>query len=442
MTRNERQLKAVDQEMARHSSDAQSIWKKADEEDRETSNEERGEVEKHLKAIETLKSQKSDLEDAIKVEQDVKQLAPKFGSADSVVNGDGSDSEGAKNYARPIQAKSIGEMLVESPQFKAIQRQGGHFSTGPIELSTKGTLLEGSGSPGSGSGGGLLPVPGVIPGVVDKLFQRLSVENLLGSIQVSGNSQRYVVEGTATSGAAGVAEGAAKPESTLGLGTTDEPIKKVATTLIISDEMLEDAPAVASYVNGRLGLFVSIESERQIVGGAGTNELIGFTDATRAINIYARGTVDNNAVALFKAINGTRGSSFMEPDAIVMNPANWQTTRLLMDANNQFYGGGPFTGAYGNTPISSNVVSGQLSGAADSLWTKPVIVTTAVGAGTALLGSFSVCAALLQRSGLTVETTNSHSDLFTKNLVAIRAERRLGLAIYRPSAFTMVTGLS
>jgi hypothetical protein len=66
-------------------------------------------------------------------------------------------------------------------------------------------------------GGAFVSVPMVIPGVVDKLFQRLTVENLFGSAQATGPTIRYIVEGTATNGATGVGEGSAKPESTLGL---------------------------------------------------------------------------------------------------------------------------------------------------------------------------------------------------------------------------------
>ena len=46
-----------------------------------------------------------------------------------------------------------------------------------------------------------------------------------------------------------------------------EPIKKIATVLPISDELLEDAPSIQSYLNGRLSLFVSIEEERQLLRG-------------------------------------------------------------------------------------------------------------------------------------------------------------------------------
>jgi HK97 family phage major capsid protein len=84
-----------------------------------------------------------------------------------------------------------------------------------------------------------------------------------------------------------------------------------------------------------------------------------------------------------------------------------------------------------------------LTGSQDGIWGLPVIVTTAApGSGTALLGAFRAASQVFRRSGLTVEATNAHSDYFTKNLVAIRAELRLALCVYRPAAFTKVTGLA
>jgi HK97 family phage major capsid protein len=440
MTRNERELKAVEEEMVRHSTEIQDVWKKAETEDRESSNDERKDVEEHLKAVEQLKVKKHDIEAALKVEQEVKAVSDSLGKADPVSGprvlpgGDWQD--------RAI--KSIGEVFTDSVGFKDVQqaykdsgRLPSNTSTGAVSVyQTKGTLLEG---PGGGGGASAATVPQVVPGVVEKLFQPLSVADLLLSGQASTNSLRYVVEGTATSGAAGVAEAGLKPESTLGMTTTDEPVKKIATILPISEEMLEDAPAIQSYINGRLTLFVRIEEERQLLRGAGTNEIIGImpTGNTRGINQYSgAGTATGGrAEILFKAMNGQRGSALVEPGFIVVAPADWEAIRLAKDTAGQYYGGGPFQGPYG---AGSNVgASGQVTGPMDSLWNKPVVVTSALGAGTALVGTSSA-AQVWRKGGLSVEASNSHNDFFQRNLVAIRAEERLALAVYRPTAFTEV----
>jgi hypothetical protein len=45
------------------------------------------------------------------------------------------------------------------------------------------------------------------------------------------------------------------------------------------------------------------------------------------------------------------------------------------------------------------------------------------------------------RNSLTVEATNSHASFFATNHTMIRAEQRLALAVYRPSAFHAITAL-
>jgi HK97 family phage major capsid protein len=175
-----------------------------------------------------------------------------------------------------------------------------------------------------------------------------------------------------------------------------------------------------------------------LLRGAGTNELVGIMNGARGINTYTKVAGDDNAVALAKVIANTAGSSFVEPTAIVMHPSNWLTTRLLRDGTSgtagQFYGGGRFTGAYGNP--------GQTGMFGASLWGLPVVLSNTVGASTALVGAFNTAAHIWRRGALSVEATNSHSDLFVKNISMVRAEERLGLGVYRPTAFTAVSGLT
>jgi HK97 family phage major capsid protein len=395
------------------------IWARADDEGRPTTESERRQVEGLLKSVESEKVR---------------------ARMNEVLGGDAVDRSGPGMAG--FQSVSPGERFVMSDGYKAVksaEARGQSWSSGVIDVGygTKGTLLEGAGSPGSGTGGGWLPVPQEAPGLVQKLFQPLKLESLLGSGVATGNTVRYAVEGTATSAAAGVAEGGLKPESTLAFSTLDEPIKKIATTVTISDELLEDAPAISAFINSRLTLFVQIEAERQLFRGtAGGNEVQGvFT--SRGVPIYAGGTAaGNKAVQLFKAMNGTRGSAFVEPEWVVLHPTDYEQIRLLTDTAGQYFGGGPFQGPYGS---GSNLdASGQVTGAQDVLWNKAVYVTAGIGgAGTALIGT-SAAAQVWSRGGVQVEVTNSHASNFTLDLSVIRAERRLGLTVLRPGALCEV----
>jgi HK97 family phage major capsid protein len=442
LSRTKRELRATEDKIVEKAEQAKSIMAAADKENRGRTDDENAEVAEIHKAIETLTANKRELEDQVELETAVNDAV---GQIDDPTEEKGLVlHQGFASLSVPKRQETPGEMFVNSPGFKSMHqayKETGAlpkgFNTGAVPIETKGTLLEGIGAPGAGTGGGLIPVPDEVPGVVTKLFQPLSVTELILSGTTTVSTVRYVVEGTATSGAAGVAEGGSKPQSTLALSTRDESVKKIATTLKVSDEMLEDASQTRAYIDGRLSLFVAIEQERQIVRGAGTNDLVGIMDSTRGINIYAGGTAaGNKAVQLFKAMNGQRGSALIEPDWFVIHPTDYQDLRLLTDTAGQFFGGGPFQGPYGNGRNMDQ--STQITQATDYIWQKPVVVSTCCGgAGTALIGTSSA-AQLFNRSGLTVEATNSNEDDFLKNLVAIRAEKRQALAVYRPTAFTEV----
>jgi HK97 family phage major capsid protein len=410
----------------------EAMWNAADAEGRDLTPGERSRMEELVAAT---KSQHS-------IEQQMRELG---GDAPSFVTRTDPNHSFAGGGPGDVFVKSAGYQKIMDPAGR-----GQSWSTGPVEVSDaplmrsmqgmpyqliKGTLLEsGVGGPGGG------PVaPQWEPGIVAKLFEPLGVSEVFGSSQTSASQVRYVVEGTATSAAAGVAEGAAKPESTLVMSETTEAIRKIATVLPVSDELLEDAPSIQSYLNGRLSLFVTIEEERQLLRGvgSGSNELLGVFGRT-GINLYTKLATDDNAVALARVIANTRGSSFLQPDAIILHPSNWLTTRLLRDGTGgtagQFYGGGPFTGAYGN--------AGQPGLFGESLWGVRVVLSSVVGAGTALVGNFGQGAHIWRRGGVSVEASNSHDTFFVKNLNMLRAEERLGLGVYRPAAFTAVSGLA
>jgi HK97 family phage major capsid protein len=321
--------------------------------------------------------------------------------------------------------------FVNMREYAAIKNSAGRgqtWSSGAVEISTKGTLFEGS------VAGTLTPAQ-YEAGIVSKLFQPTGLADFFGQQQTTASHVRYVVEGTATSGAAGVAEGGAKPESTLNYSEVDEKVKKIATSLPVSDELLEDSVSFQSYLNTRLTSFLATEEERQLLLGGGTDELTGIIgrSGVNTLGTAAAGTIV--AEHILKAATGSRGSAFLDPDLIVMNPTNWQTLRLGKDSSGQYYGGGPFQGAYGGP--NASVSAGYFSAA--PIWGMNCWVTNQIGSGTALLGNFRQAAAIFRRGGPTVEASNSHSDFFTKNLNMVRAEERLALAVFRPASFVVLS---
>jgi HK97 family phage major capsid protein len=249
---------------ARLADEIQGIWDAADRENRGLTADERQYVEG---LVDEAKSQHN-------IERKISEIGGRLAGGAMMTDPNASFAGGGP-----------GDVFVKSAAYQKVadaSGRGQRWSTGPVEVSSvplmmmKGTLLEtGAGGPG----GGMVP-PFYQPGVVDKLFEPLAVRDVFGQSTTTASQVRYIVEGTALSGAAGVAEAGTKPESTIAMSEVVEPVKKIATTLPISDEFLEDAPSIQSYLNGRLSLFISIEEERQLLRGTGTNELIGLFNRT------------------------------------------------------------------------------------------------------------------------------------------------------------------
>jgi len=273
--------------------------------------------------------------------------------------------------------------------------------------------------------GGALIVPQYLPGIMQRPTPRLVVADLLASGTTDSNLITYMVETAFTNAAAAVLEGAAKPESALTFAPASEPVRKLAHWLPVTEEMLEDVPAIRSYIDARLRLGVEIEEEDQLLNGDGTAPNIsGILDRVGIGAPVARAAAESNADAIFRQIMTLYGASYIMADGIVQNPADWVATVQTKTKNGDYLTAGPFS------PIQS-----------PTLWGLPVVVTPAIVAASSLVGAFKQAAQVFRKGGIRVEASNSHQDYFIKNLVAIRAEERLALAVYRPGAFGLVTGL-
>jgi HK97 family phage major capsid protein len=323
--------------------------------------------------------------------------------------------------------RSIGAMLVESEQYKAFKK-GTPYQRSGVEFADliqfRATVTTASISADE------IILPDRLPGVQMLLQQRLTIADLLAQGQTASNKIQYIQETSYTNAAAGVNEGATKPEASFEVELAEASVRKIAVTAKISDEMLEDWPYIQSYVDSRLSFMVQEREELELLLGDGNAPNITGLLNTADIQTQAMGT-DSAVDAIYKAITKIRVTAKVEPDGVVIHPNDWEDIRLTKDANGQYLAGGPFYAPYGQ---------GQFT-AIDRIWGLPTVVTSNMTENTALVGAFRTQAQVFRRKGLTIEMTNSNEDDFKKNLVAIRAEERLALCVYRPEAFCTVTGI-
>jgi HK97 family phage major capsid protein len=341
------------------------------------------------------------------------------------------------NGGKATVMKSIGSQFVEAEGYKTLVK-GGHLPNGKwksdeVEIDWQPFQGKATLTSDPASGGDLI-VPDYRPGITPILFRRLVVAELFPQGNTRSNIINYMKETTATNAAAATSEGAAKPESTLIFDLVSDPVRKVATFLPIADEMLEDWEQARSYLDGRLEIFVLLTEEDQLLNGNGTApNILGILNRTGLQTPQARGT-DSRADAVHKMITKIRAIGFLEPEGIVFHPNDWEEAALEKDANGQYYGGGPFAGPYGVGQIGSEL-------AGRTYWGLRPVVTPAIAENSTLVGAFQTGAQIFRRRGLTIEASNSHADFFQKDLTALRAYERLALAVYRPQAFGVVTGM-
>ena len=264
--------------------------------------------------------------------------------------------------------------------------------------------------------------------------QRLTIRDLIPVGQTTQNTVYFPKETIYTNAADTVAEEGEKPEATLDIESASAPVKKIAVLIKVSDEMWDDFPMLRDYVNSRLRFMVEQKEEDQLLNGSGAgNNITGILN-TAGIQTQAEGA-DVPVDAIFKAMTKIKTPAAniggYNPSGIVMHPTDVELIRLSKDLNGQYYGGGPFTGAYGVGPFTS----------AFRLWGLPVVETTAITAGTALVGDFRMGAQIFQRTGIDVKTFDQNEDDVNFNRKTIRVEERLALAVYRPSAFCTVTSI-
>jgi HK97 family phage major capsid protein len=361
--------------------------------------------EKQVALEKSMEQYHGQLEEKSKVDtevrSEVKALAEEFAKINAEVTAVGQKmAEGFKSN----EEKSIvtaGQELVKSDMFTRFVK--GDMQRMRVEL--KNTVLSDS----------TTVFPLQKPGVIQGDFQPLTIRQVLPSIGVSTNMVNALREESWNNSAKFIGQGTAKPESDITFEQYNVPVETVAHWIKVSNQLLADAPAIAAYIDTRARDGLAQEVDRQLLNGNGaTPNLSGLTNSG---NFTAYSAVSDDL--LVDAINRAKYQLWAigrTPDTVIVNPADWgamERTREGSGTGMYLYGmPGTFAGV---NPFGVRVV-----------------LSANMTPGKFLIGQLNGSAVVYNRQGATVELGYINDD-FTKNLVTIRVEERLGLGVERPT---------
>jgi HK97 family phage major capsid protein len=271
---------------------------------------------------------------------------------------------------------------------------------------------------------GVIPIERT-PGIVPEARQGLSIRGVLSSRPTQMQVIDFVKVNAKPAIASPQTESSAKAENAVTFTTDSERVETIATWIPASRQILDDMPELMGYLQSALPYYVDLEEELQLLAGSGTTpNLNGLITQATAYNTALTPAAGgwNRIDIVGRVIQQITTAKELQPTFVVLNPVDWWSIRLTKDSQGRYILGDPMG------PVSQQQIFGLTP-----------VVTTSIASGTFLVGSGSpIAAEIRDRMGMSVEISTQHSDYFTKNLVAIRAEKRLALICYRPASF--ITG--
>ena len=240
--------------------------------------------------------------------------------------------------------------------------------------------------------------------------RRVAAADFFSNATISGNAITYFVQGAYEGTPAVTAESAKKPQNSTSFTGTTLPLSKIAAYIKETDEILYDAPFLASEVQNSLIYQVGKIEDATVIGAIGATSGIGAETYD--------GTTVTFADGILASILKVKADSAYDASVVIINPADLKTLLTAKDQNGQYYGGGYFSGAYGQGGY----------GIPTMIWGVPVFASSAVPQGSAL-----VCAReavkIWRKSGIDVRLFEQNEDDAIYNRVTLVGETRLACAV-------------
>jgi HK97 family phage major capsid protein len=308
--------------------------------------------------------------------------------------------------------KTLGQMVAESDEVKNFAAKMG--AKGTIRVTVQNAITSATGSAGD------LIESQRDPELIRLPRRQMTIRQLLSVGRTTTNSIEFARQTTRTNNAAVVAENTTKPESAYAWELDDAPVRTIAHWVPVSRNAMDDVPQLQSEIDGELRYGLDLVEEMEILKGDGTGQhLHGLVpQATEYAPAFAptdETDIDTIRLALLQA-----SLAFYPADGIVIHPTRWTRMELTKDGEQRY--------------IFANVI--QMAG--PQLWGRPVIATQAMDEDEFLTGAFRMAAKIWDRMDTEVLISSEDRDNFVKNMLTVRAEKRLALAVKRPAA--LVTG--
>jgi HK97 family phage major capsid protein len=306
--------------------------------------------------------------------------------------------------------ETLGRIVIKSDAFK--QFANGNTNKMRIEANT---ITGQEGSPPENSD--TLVAPQRLGGIVGGAFRSLKLLDVLPQGSTNSNAVEYAKENVFTNNAAETAEGDTKPQSSITFTLATANIRTIAHWLKVSKQVVEDAPALQSYIDTRLRYGTDVKYDYQLLRGNGTNQNISGIMDSGNFTAFTPTNGENQLDSINRGIEAVAVADY-QATAIILHPTDWHAIeRLKVDASDDRY-------IIGNP----NGIMGA------SLWGKPVVVTNQMRVGYFVVGAMDMAYQVWNRSGTVVEMFEQDDTNVQKNLLTIRSERRGTLATYRAAS--------
>ena len=266
-------------------------------------------------------------------------------------------------------------------------------------------------------------LPGINLSVQDDRLRLLDVVNQ-GS--TGSNSVEYL-RLAYTRAADTVADSSNKPEAAAAYTLETATVRTIAVQIPVTEQMLADAPALITAINGRLVYDLGKTREEQMMYGSGAGQdfagILNDSDVVAARSVSGDSTVDK----IRRAMSNIRVDGF-EPNAVVMHPLDFEAV-VLTKGTDDHYLYQVFPTADGGMRVWGLAVIESNSMAETALASEPE--------RNILIGDFNRGATIWNREAISL-AVGFIDKQFIQNQRTIRAEFRAAFAVTEPLAFRKI----